>query len=275
MILLDFKKNYILISILLLACKGFSQNTNASNVIAVGCQDSDTKECTKKKVHEALLKVLNTTDTEMLLSKSKKELIFARISLIYHQTGKPKFLASSIRFYEDENTPLRLNSYGKIPQLDFTIEKPTRKNTSPALKEIVYFKINRSKKTLEPLYNHVPSVLPFSKPDSYVIFPGCEEMTTRQDQMRCFEKKMILHLSKYFNRDRLTDLGLKGKFNIKINFSVAKNGSIKNLRITTPNPQLVKSIEHALKLVPDLKPSIVDGMPKNTPVRIPFNFIVE
>ncbi|MGH1386056.1 hypothetical protein [Kordia sp.] len=246
-----------------------------SNVVAVGCQDTSDKECTKKKIHEALLTILDKTDIEKFVNDAKNDLIFARISLIYHQTGKPKFLASSIRFYEDENTPLRLNLYGKIPQLDFTIEKPTRKNTSPALKEIVYFKINRSKKTLEPLYNHVPSVLPFSKPDSYVIFPGCEEMTTRQDQMRCFEKKMILHLSKYFNRDRLIDLGLKEKFNIKINFSVAKNGSIKNLRITTPNPQLVKSIEHALKLVPNLKPSIVDGMPKNTPVRIPFNFIVE
>lgn len=275
MILLNFKKNYILISILLIACKGFSQNTNASNVIAVGCQEASTKTCTKKKAHEAISKILSTTQKELLFNNTDSDLIFARILFSYNYKGELETLASYIHFYEDETTPLGLDLYGGINQLDFKIKKPSKESTHATLKEVVYFKINRSKKTLEPLYDYIPDVIPFSKPDSYIIFPGCENTGSYYDQMGCFTEKMMQHIRKHFNSDLITDLDLEGIVKIKIFFSVEKDGSIKNLRIKAPHPQMIKSMERVFKLLPNLKPAIIDGMPKSVPILIPFNFIVD
>ncbi len=259
---------------MLAICTCFSQSVHTT-VTVVGCQDVSDKTCTKKKIHEALLQTFNTLDVEVLMRHSKKDVIFAYVLLAFQQTGKLSPFASYIRFYEDENTPLRFDVFRKIPKLNFAIEKPAKSNTSPKFREVIYFRIDRQKKTLEPLYDYIPDLVPFSKPDSYVLFPGCEGLTQLQEQRRCFNKKMAAHFSKHFTSDLVRDLNLKGAIRIEIHFRVAKNGAIEKVRVVAPNQQIKESFKRILLLTQDLKPTIIDGMPKSTPIMVPFNFIVD
>ncbi|AXG69703.1 hypothetical protein KORDIASMS9_01930 [Kordia sp. SMS9] len=251
---------------------GFSQNTTPTNVTAVDCQNVSDTACTKKKIHEAFFHVLNASDIKKVIHNTDKDTVFATIQLLFKKpSGKIKMAASYVRFFKEEGNPFNFDLYRKVQKLDFTIEKPASNNTFPNLTETVYFRINRQKNTLEPLYNYAPP----PKPDSYVLFPGCETMTTRQDQMRCFDEKMTAHLGKHFNRDLASDLNLEGVVKIRILFNVTKYGTIRNIRVITPHSKIEDNIKEVIHLIDGFRPAIRNGMPKSTRIMIPFNFIVE
>ena len=81
--------------------------------------------------------------------------------------------------------------------------------------------------------------VPFAVIEDVPIFPGCESVAKSQ-RRACFQEQMNKHIRKNFRYpDIAQEMGIQGR--VYVNFIIAKDGSITNIRIcllyTSPSPR--------------------------------------
>ena len=112
--------------------------------------------------------------------------------------------------------------------------------------------------------------VPFAIIEDVPIFPSCENVA--KDQRRnCFQEKMNKHIRKNFRYPEITkEMGIQGR--VYVNFIIAKDGQITNIRMRGPDKNLEKEAQRIISKLPNMTPGKQRGRPVRVPFSIPINF---
>lgn len=112
--------------------------------------------------------------------------------------------------------------------------------------------------------------VPFAVIENVPVFPGCEG-GTRQQQVDCFQTKMMEHVTKNFNYpERALELEMHGK--VYVLFVIDKTGRVTKIRSRGPDTLLEKEAERIISLLPKMTPGKQRGRAVNMPYSIPIHF---
>ncbi|MGI9540897.1 MAG: energy transducer TonB [Flavobacteriaceae bacterium] len=107
--------------------------------------------------------------------------------------------------------------------------------------------------------------VPFAVIEDVPIFPGCEKVD-KSKRRDCFQEKMNKHIRKNFRYPEIAqEMGIQGR--VYVNFIIAKDGQITNIRMRGPDKNLEKEAQRIISKLP----SMIPGKQRGRPVRVPFS----
>ncbi|MDG1712153.1 MAG: energy transducer TonB [Flavobacteriaceae bacterium] len=112
--------------------------------------------------------------------------------------------------------------------------------------------------------------VPFAVIEDVPIFPGCEKVDKSQ-RRDCFQEKMNKHIRKNFRYPEIAqEMGIQGR--VYVNFIIAKDGQITNIRMRGPDKNLEKEAQRIISKLPNMTPGKQRGRPVRVPFSIPITF---
>ncbi|MDA8850633.1 TonB family protein [Flavobacteriaceae bacterium] len=112
--------------------------------------------------------------------------------------------------------------------------------------------------------------VPFAIIEDVPIFPGCEEVA-KSKRRDCFQEKMNKHIVKNFRYpDIAQEMGIQGR--VYVNFVIATDGSIQEIRMRGPDKNLEKEAQRIISKLPKMIPGKQRGRPVRVPFSIPITF---
>lgn len=112
--------------------------------------------------------------------------------------------------------------------------------------------------------------VPFAVIENIPVFPGCEG-GSKQEQMDCFQAKMLEHVNKNFRYpEKALELQMQGK--VYVLFVIDKTGQVAKIKSRGPDALLQKEAERIIGLLPKMTPGRQRGRAVNMPYSIPIHF---
>ena len=112
--------------------------------------------------------------------------------------------------------------------------------------------------------------IPFAIIEDVPLFPGCERVA-KSKRRQCFQEQMNKHISKNFRYPEIAqEMGIQGR--VYVNFVIAKDGSITNVRMRGPDKNLEKEAARIISKLPSMTPGKQRGRPVRVPFSIPITF---
>ncbi len=112
--------------------------------------------------------------------------------------------------------------------------------------------------------------VPFAVIEDVPIFPGCESVSKSQ-RRACFQEQMNKHIRKNFRYpDIAQEMGIQGR--VYVNFIIAKDGSITNIRMRGPDKNLENEAARIIGKLPQMTPGKQRGRAVRVPFSIPITF---
>ena len=112
--------------------------------------------------------------------------------------------------------------------------------------------------------------VPFAVIEDVPIFPGCESVAKSQ-RRACFQEQMNKHIRKNFRYpDIAQEMGIQGR--VYVNFIIAKDGSITNIRMRGPDKNLENEAARIIGRLPKMTPGKQRGRAVRVPFSIPITF---
>lgn len=111
----------------------------------------------------------------------------------------------------------------------------------------------------------------FAIVDQKPIFPGCEGFPTEELRFVCFNKKIMNHITQYFEYPELArQMGIQGK--VYVNFVIEKNGRVSSVTIARGVDKLID--DEAIRIIrklPRLSPAMNNGKAVRMQYTVPIN----
>ena len=115
--------------------------------------------------------------------------------------------------------------------------------------------------------------VPFAVIEDVPIFPGCERVK-KSERRDCFQEKMNKHIRKNFRYPEIAqEMGIQGR--VYVNFIIAKDGKITNIRMRGPDKNLENEAQRIISRLPSMIPGKQRGRPVRVPFSIPITFILQ
>lgn len=122
--------------------------------------------------------------------------------------------------------------------------------------------------------------IPFSELDNVPIFKGCENNTSNEDYLACFSEKLSNHVMTNFvtpKKDEKEEHAIGAIDDSKQHriisvFTIAADGTIKDIKVRAKSPELVSETERVLKLITGIIPGKKDGVAVNSVYVLPLVF---
>ena len=112
--------------------------------------------------------------------------------------------------------------------------------------------------------------VPFAVIEDVPIFPGCESVAKSQ-RRACFQDKMNQHIRRNFRYPEIAqEMGIQGR--VYVNFIIAKDGSITNIRMRGPDKNLENEAQRIISRLPQMTPGKQRGRAVRVPFSIPITF---
>jgi len=112
--------------------------------------------------------------------------------------------------------------------------------------------------------------VPFAVIEDVPIFPGCERVN-KSERRNCFQEQMNKHIKRNFRYPEIAqEMGIQGR--VYVNFIIAKNGNITNIRMRGPDKNLEKEAQRIIGKLPRMTPGKQRGRPVRVPFSIPITF---
>ena len=112
--------------------------------------------------------------------------------------------------------------------------------------------------------------VPFAVVEKVPIYPGCTGKTN-DELKKCFEKKVIEHISKNYQFPELAmEMGIHGK--VFVMFSIDQNGVVTDIKTRGPDKVLENEARRIISLLPKMKPAMQRNRSVKVPYSIPINF---
>ncbi|MCH3881081.1 MULTISPECIES: energy transducer TonB [Tenacibaculum] len=176
----------------------------------------------------------------------------------FHEPVKPKTttILSVINKTNDETVSKVIN----LPSEDKT--QPIDFNKVPVIKEEEHIDDNDDPKSFVFL-EEVP------------IYRGCEGLP-KEENKKCFVRKISKHVQKHFNSGLGQDLGLSsGKKKMYALFVIDKIGNVTQVKIKAPHKRLEKEVQRIVDKIPQFTPGKQQGKPVKVKYTLPITFHVE
>ena len=112
--------------------------------------------------------------------------------------------------------------------------------------------------------------VPFAVIEDVPIFPGCESVAKSQ-RRACFQDKINQHIRRNFRYPEIAqEMGIQGR--VYVNFIIAKDGSITNIRMRGPDKNLENEAQRIISRLPKMTPGKQRGRAVRVPFSIPITF---
>ncbi len=112
--------------------------------------------------------------------------------------------------------------------------------------------------------------VPFAVIEDVPIFPGCESVAKSQ-RRTCFQDKINKHIRRNFRYPEIAqEMGIQGR--VYVNFIIAKDGSITNIRMRGPDKNLENEAQRIISRLPQMTPGKQRGRAVRVPFSIPITF---
>ena len=112
--------------------------------------------------------------------------------------------------------------------------------------------------------------VPFAVIEDVPIFPGCEKVPKSQ-RRSCFQEKINKHIRKNFRYPEIAqEMGIQGR--VYVQFVIAKDGAITNIRMRGPDKNLEKEAQRIISKLPQMTPGKQRGRAVRVPFSIPITF---
>jgi len=112
--------------------------------------------------------------------------------------------------------------------------------------------------------------VPFAVIEDVPIFPGCESVAKSQ-RRACFQDKINQHIRRNFRYPEIAqEMGIQGR--VYVNFIIAKDGSITNIRMRGPDKNLENEAQRIISRLPQMTPGKQRGRAVRVPFSIPITF---
>ena len=112
--------------------------------------------------------------------------------------------------------------------------------------------------------------VPFAVIEDVPIFPGCESVS-KSERRACFQDKINQHIRRNFRYpDIAQEMGIQGR--VYVNFIIAKDGSITNIRMRGPDKNLENEAQRIISRLPRMTPGKQRGRAVRVPFSIPITF---
>ncbi|NDG46784.1 MAG: energy transducer TonB [Flavobacteriia bacterium] len=112
--------------------------------------------------------------------------------------------------------------------------------------------------------------VPFAVIEDVPIFPGCEKVA-KSERRECFQEQMNKHIRKNFRYPEIAqEMGIQGR--VYVNFIIAKDGSISNIRMRGPDKNLEAEAQRIISKLPQMTPGKQRGRAVRVPFSIPITF---
>ncbi|MDN3664610.1 energy transducer TonB [Algibacter miyuki] len=116
--------------------------------------------------------------------------------------------------------------------------------------------------------------VPFSVIENVPVFPGCEKGNNAAKKA-CMSEKIQKFVTKKFNTELASDLGLSGRQRINVIFKIDKTGNVVGVRSRAPHPGLEKEAARVINMLPKMKPGMQRGKAVTVPYSLPIVFQVQ
>tara|TARA_E500000178_G_scaffold82179_1_gene80422 strand:+ start:481 stop:1185 length:705 start_codon:yes stop_codon:yes gene_type:complete len=112
--------------------------------------------------------------------------------------------------------------------------------------------------------------VPFAVIEDVPVFPGCESVA-KSERRACFQDKINQHIRRNFRYPEIAqEMGIQGR--VYVNFIIAKDGSITNIRMRGPDKNLENEAQRIISRLPQMTPGKQRGRPVRVPFSIPITF---
>ena len=112
--------------------------------------------------------------------------------------------------------------------------------------------------------------VPFAVIEDVPIFPGCESVA-KSERRTCFQDKINQHIRRNFRYPEIAqEMGIQGR--VYVNFIIAKDGSITNIRMRGPDKNLENEAQRIISRLPQMTPGKQRGRAVRVPFSIPITF---
>ena len=117
--------------------------------------------------------------------------------------------------------------------------------------------------------------VPFSIIENVPIFPGCEGKGNNDARRKCMSDKIDKIISKKFDTELGSELGLSGIQRIYVLFKIDEKGNVVDVRARAPHPKLQAEAQRVVKLLPKMTPGKQRGKPVRVSYTKPIVFKIE
>lgn len=238
-----------------------------------------------KKNHERV------DQNEQIVKKPQKhDANLQKNSTLYFQVGLILTLLATYGLFEMqfERTVIPLTDYAILNDPDETIiiepfkvyEEPIKQETPEVIKkkvvlsqppkivpddfdkgkelfEIITAEQNTSGKVLTPedVNVYIPEeVVDIIGVEQVPIYPGCEGLSTNKERRKCMSDKIGKLISRKFNSDIASGLGLRGKQRIDVQFKIDKTGYVTEIKARAPHNKLEREAIKVIRKIPQMIP---------------------
>ena len=117
--------------------------------------------------------------------------------------------------------------------------------------------------------------VPFINIENAPIFRGCEGLS-KEENKKCFDKKMNQFVQKNFDSQIATDIGLRsGKYKIYTQFVIDHKGNVVDIQIRAPHTKLSKETQEMIEKLPKFTPGKQRDRPVKVRYTLPISFQVD
>ena len=139
-------------------------------------------------------------------------------------------------------------------------------------KELVAITLEGSNKSNNKSASYGSDV-PFALIEQVPLFPGCEELSSNEEQKKCMSSKIQEHIMKNFNSE--AGKGLTGVNRVIVQFKINKEGKIENVKARAASPELEKEGIRVVESLPQMVPGKQDGQEVGVMYSLPIVFQVD
>jgi len=117
--------------------------------------------------------------------------------------------------------------------------------------------------------------VPFAVIENVPVFPGCENEKGNNAKKQCMSEKIQRFVTRNFNTELASDLGLSGRQRINVIFKIDKTGNVTGVRSRAPHPGLEREAARVINALPKMKPGKQRGKAVTVPYSLPIVFQVQ
>ena len=118
------------------------------------------------------------------------------------------------------------------------------------------------------------SAFPFAVIDQVPIYPGCESLTSNEEQKKCMSSKIDEFVRENFNIKMAKKLELNGINRIVVQFNITENGEITDVKARASHPKLEEEAKRVVKSLPTMTPGKQRGKAVGVMYSLPIVFQV-
>ncbi|MBU3822005.1 M56 family metallopeptidase [Flavobacteriaceae bacterium XHP0103] len=101
----------------------------------------------------------------------------------------------------------------------------------------------------------VVEAVPFAVVENVPVFSGCEDLTSKDEQKKCFSDNITNFIQQNFNKDLPENLGLTGVMRTTVMFKINTEGNIEDIIARAPHPDIETEVKRVLQLLPKMMPA--------------------